>query len=101
MTLVLIPAIAEFAEQIGDSGGEWVEELNAWTEDNFGVTPIEQGAADDAAGAAGGALEEWAHGTLTLLDERLAMARPAALWRCRQIGVGADPRRRILGRWNP
>ena len=73
MTLVLIPAIVEFAEEVGDGGGEWIEELNAWTEDTFGVTPIEQGAADDAAGAAGGAIEEWGGEILGLASSGIGL----------------------------
>ena len=50
MVLVLIPGIVEFANQVGEQGDEWVAELNAWTEDSFGVTVIDESSAADAAG---------------------------------------------------
>ncbi|MGI9622728.1 MAG: AI-2E family transporter [Acidimicrobiales bacterium] len=60
MVLVLIPGIAEFASQVGDSGDDWISDLNAWTEETFEVTIVEQSAAEEATLVTEEALTEWA-----------------------------------------
>ena len=37
LTLVLIPAIAQLAEQVGQNGTQWLTSLDRWTSDTFGI----------------------------------------------------------------
>ena len=73
MVLVLIPGIIEFANEIGEQGDDWAAELNTFTEDNFGVTAIEQSTADTAAGATDDALGGWADKVLGLASEGIGL----------------------------
>lgn len=73
MVLVLIPGIVEFANQVGEQGDEWVAELNAWTEDTFGVTAIDESSAADAAGVTDEALEGWADQLLGLVSSGIGL----------------------------
>ena len=73
MVLVLIPGIVEFADQIGEQGDEWAADLNAWTEDTFGVTAIEESSAADAAGVTDEALGEWADRILGLASSGIGL----------------------------
>jgi len=73
MVLVLIPGIVEFANQVGEQGDEWVAELNAWTEDSFGVTAIDESSAADAAGVTDEALEGWADQLLGLVSSGIGL----------------------------
>jgi predicted PurR-regulated permease PerM len=73
MVLVLIPGIVEFANQVGEQGDEWVAELNAWTEDSFGVTVIDESSAADAAGVTDEALEGWADQLLGLVSSGIGL----------------------------
>ena len=41
MVVVLIPALTEFANEVGASGPEWVTQLNGWSTDTFGVVVID------------------------------------------------------------
>jgi len=73
MVLVLIPGIVEFADQIGEKGDEWAADLNAWTEDTFGVTAIEESSAADAAGVTDEAMAEWADRILGLASSGIGL----------------------------
>ncbi|MFW2333509.1 AI-2E family transporter [Ilumatobacter sp.] len=59
LILVLIPAIAEFAQRIGESGEEWIEELDTRLEDTIGIDLISEEDAESAAGDASSGLDEW------------------------------------------
>lgn len=52
MVAVLIPAISQLAQVIGDRGADWLNDLRAWASDALG---LEIGEAGSAAGLAGGA----------------------------------------------
>ncbi len=56
---VLIPAIAEFGQRIGESGEDWLDELDTRLEDNLGIDLIDDADASDAASDAAAGLEEW------------------------------------------
>lgn len=59
LILVLIPAIAELARRIGDSGGEWLTELDSRLEDNLGIDLFDDADASSAAVDVASGLEEW------------------------------------------
>ena len=73
MVLVLIPGIVEFADQIGEEGDQWAADLNAWTEDTFGVTVIEESSAADAAGVTDEAMAEWADRVMGLVSTGIGL----------------------------
>lgn len=60
MVLVLIPAIVELADQIGNQGPDWVVAINVWSSDTFGVVLIEQQAGADAASGVDSFVGGWA-----------------------------------------
>jgi predicted PurR-regulated permease PerM len=61
MVAVLIPAIAQLAQLIGERGAEWLASLNEWTSDTFGfeitgpdsAIDLSEGAEDTVGGFAG------------------------------------------------
>jgi len=73
MVLVLIPGIVEFADQVGENGQEWVSDLNAWTEDTFGATVVDEASAGDAAGVTDEAMSEWADEVLGLASSGIGL----------------------------
>ena len=73
MVLVLIPGITDFADRLSSNGGEWVSNLNAWTEENFSVTIVEQETASDASQVADEALTEWADEILGLASSGIGL----------------------------
>jgi len=60
LILVLIPAIADFAGRIGESGEEWLSDLDQQLEDTVGIDLISEDDAETAAGDAASGLDEWA-----------------------------------------
>lgn len=73
MVLVLIPGVTDFADRLSSNGGEWVSNLNAWTEENFSVTIVEQETASDASQVADEALTEWADEILGLASSGIGL----------------------------
>ncbi|MDH4112279.1 MAG: AI-2E family transporter [Actinomycetota bacterium] len=59
LTLVLIPAIAQLASRIGDSGTQWLTSLDGWTSDTFGFHIVSAKAASDAVVTSSEFLEQW------------------------------------------
>ncbi len=57
---VLIPAIADFAQRIGESGQQWLDEADTWFDDNLGVDLVDEADTEEAAAEASVGLEEWA-----------------------------------------
>lgn len=63
MVVILIPAISQLAEAIGDNGAEWINNINEWASDNLGVdvasvedaTELAQGTEETVDGFATGA----------------------------------------------
>lgn len=63
MVLILIPAISQLAQAIGESGAEWLSNVSEWASDNLGVeiadvedaTELAQGTEDSLSGFASGA----------------------------------------------
>ena len=63
MVAVLIPAISQLAQVIGERGAEWLDDLSSWTSDNLGFeigglgsgVELAEGAEDSLSGFAGGA----------------------------------------------
>ena len=56
---VLIPALAQLAQAIGESGSEWLQSLDRWVEDTFGLDVIDQDTADEFSAAVEENLAEW------------------------------------------
>ncbi|MGE5285687.1 MAG: AI-2E family transporter [Micromonosporaceae bacterium] len=59
MVAVLIPAIAQLAQRIGQSGGQWLTSLDHWLTDTFGVHLIRGTASKDAAVTLKDFLSQW------------------------------------------
>jgi predicted PurR-regulated permease PerM len=59
LVTVLIPAIAQFADAISGELPTWLNNVDAWTEENLGVDLWEQSTGDDVAAGATNALAEW------------------------------------------
>lgn len=59
LTLVLIPAIAQLATRIGDSGTQWLTSLDGWTSDTFGFHIVSARAASDAVVTTSEFLDQW------------------------------------------
>ncbi len=69
MVVVLIPAIAELAKVIGESGARWLSNISEWTQDNLGfeISTIDQ--ASDLAANTDAKLSDFAAGAFgTVLD---------------------------------
>lgn len=60
MVVVLIPAIGEFARAIGEQGSQWIDSLNEWTEDVFGVAVLDSDVAQSSAAGAEEFIGGWA-----------------------------------------
>ncbi|MGI9577244.1 MAG: AI-2E family transporter [Microthrixaceae bacterium] len=73
MVLVLIPGISDFADRVSSNGGEWISNLNSWTEENLSVTLVEQDSAEDASQVADKALTEWADEILGLASSGIGL----------------------------
>jgi len=59
LTLVLIPAIAQLASEIGKSGTQWLTSLDKWTSDTFGFHIVSSKAASDAVVTTSEFLDQW------------------------------------------
>ena len=59
LTLVLIPAIAQLAEQVGQNGTQWLTSLDRWTSDTFGIHIVGAQASRDAAVTVKELLTQW------------------------------------------
>jgi predicted PurR-regulated permease PerM len=59
LTLVLIPAIAQLAEQVGQNGTQWLTSLDRWTSDTFGIHIVSAEASRDAAVTTKEFLSQW------------------------------------------
>jgi predicted PurR-regulated permease PerM len=59
LTLVLIPAIAQLANKIGESGGQWLTSLDKWTSDTFGFHIVSAKAASDSVVTTKEFLAQW------------------------------------------
>jgi predicted PurR-regulated permease PerM len=59
LTLVLIPAIAQLASDIGKSGSQWLTSLDKWTSDTFGFHIVSAKAASDAVVTTSEFLGQW------------------------------------------
>ena len=60
MIVVMIPAIAEVASRIGESGGQWLDNINDWSSENLGIDLFTQQTARDVAAGMDEALAGWA-----------------------------------------
>jgi predicted PurR-regulated permease PerM len=59
LTLVLIPAIAQLAERVGQKGTQWLTSLDRWTSDTFGIHIVSAQASRDAAVTMKELLSRW------------------------------------------
>jgi predicted PurR-regulated permease PerM len=59
LTLVLVPAIAQLASRIGESGSQWLTSLDNWTSDTFGFHIVSAKAASDAVVTTSEFLDQW------------------------------------------
>jgi predicted PurR-regulated permease PerM len=59
LTLVLIPAIAQLGEQVGQNGTQWLTSLDRWTSDTFGIHIVSAQASRDAAVTMKEFLSQW------------------------------------------
>ena len=64
LILILIPAIAQLAQSIGESGSEWIATGSAWLSDTFGVEFPSQGTGEDISQSTSQILEDWAKGAV-------------------------------------
>ena len=64
MVLILIPAIAQLAQTIGESGSQWIANGSAWLSDTFGVEFPSPGTGDDVAQSTSQIVEDWAKGAI-------------------------------------
>jgi predicted PurR-regulated permease PerM len=64
MILVLIPAIAQLAQTIGESGSEWIATGSAWLSDTFGIEFPSPDTGEDVAQNTSQVLEDWAKGAI-------------------------------------
>jgi predicted PurR-regulated permease PerM len=62
MVVVLIPALAELARVIGEQGAQWIDNVNQWTSDTFGVEITSASTAQDLAENTDEALSGFASG---------------------------------------
>ena len=62
MVAVLIPAISQLAQVIGDRGADWLNDLRVWASDNLGLEIGEAGSAADLADGADDVLSGFAGG---------------------------------------
>ncbi len=60
MVVVLIPAIASFADQVNVDSGGMADQVNSWSQDAFGRDVISQSTATDAGETADTGLTDWA-----------------------------------------
>ena len=60
MIVVMIPAIAELANRIGESGGQWFNTINDWSSEKLGIELFARETAREAATGADEALSSWA-----------------------------------------
>ncbi len=59
LTLVLIPAIAQLAQRVGQNGTQWLTSLDRWTSDTFGIHIVSAQASRDAAVTMKELLSQW------------------------------------------
>jgi predicted PurR-regulated permease PerM len=59
LTLVLIPAIAQLAQRVGQNGTQWLTSLDRWTSDTFGIHIVSAQASRDAAVTMRELLSRW------------------------------------------
>lgn len=64
MILILIPAIAQLAQTIGESGSTWIANGSAWLADTFGIEFPSPGTGDDVAQSTSQIVEDWAKGAI-------------------------------------
>jgi predicted PurR-regulated permease PerM len=59
LTLVLIPAIAQLAQRVGQNGTQWLTSFDRWTSDTFGIHIVNAQASRDAAVTVKEFLSQW------------------------------------------
>jgi predicted PurR-regulated permease PerM len=64
MILILIPALAQLAQSIGESGSEWIASGSAWLSDTFGIEFPSPGTVDGIAADTSQVIEDWAKGAI-------------------------------------
>ncbi|MCZ6631390.1 MAG: AI-2E family transporter [Actinobacteria bacterium] len=64
MVVVLIPAISQFTNEIGEQGPVWVTDLNQWSTDVFGVVIVDPDVADDGVEGLVIYIRDWADDSL-------------------------------------
>ncbi len=64
LILFIIPAIAQLAQTIGESGSEWIATGSAWLSDTFGIEFPSPGTGEDVAQGTSEILEDWAKGAI-------------------------------------
>jgi predicted PurR-regulated permease PerM len=104
MVLLLIPAIADFAGEVADNGDDWIQSVNEWTEEELGVTVIDQSSARDAAAKTGDALSGWTDKVLGLASSGLGVVFDLATIGLFTFYLAADNqriRRALLSRMPP
>jgi predicted PurR-regulated permease PerM len=104
MVLLLIPAIADFAGEVADNGDDWIQSVNDWTEEQLGVTAIDQSSARDAATKTGDALDGWTDKVLGLASSGLGVVFDLATIGLFTFYLAADNqriRRALLSRMPP
>lgn len=60
LVVLLIPGLVELADRIGAQGPGWIENLNAWAQDQFDVSIIDESTADAGAATIEDSLGSWA-----------------------------------------
>ena len=62
MIIVLIPAVAQLASEIGAKGSTWLTDLSLWIENTFNVDIWTPGTGEQMADQTAAALQDWAKG---------------------------------------
>lgn len=104
MVLLLIPAIGDFAGQVGDHGDDWIAGINNWTEDQFGVTAIDVSSTETAATTSGSKISGWTDKILGVASSGLGLLFDLATIGLFTFYLAADNvriRRALLSRMPP
>jgi predicted PurR-regulated permease PerM len=62
MIVVLIPAVAQIANEIGSKGANWIQDLSLWIENTFHVEIWTPGSGEQIADETAKVLQDWAKG---------------------------------------
>jgi predicted PurR-regulated permease PerM len=80
MVLVLVPTIARLASEIAESGSQWIEDLDSWLSNTFGITAIGDSMSDDISAELAQALRSWGDDILGAVAGAATAGVGAVFW---------------------